>query len=281
MENDSDSKKIIVAPIDQETYTKTFAMFMQSSTEYEEMPKMILPIVEGFKTQRPIDMMSIGAGNGCFEGDLVMKLGLNLNYFFAVEPNKKHSKQLIEEISRWNINDNYEVCTDYFTPSFTTSRRFDLIMMSHCLYCMENPVDLVMTAKSFLKPNGKLVIFIRAETHTYKKLHKRLLEKVQFSSATISDITLTSAEICKALADNKAKFGVQHGPSLLNVDDFLRERDTPNANNVFTFILQTEFGDLSEQLKRDIYQMVKGNSFINADGKYMFKHPTAMIVVEQ
>ena len=81
------SKKIRVLPLTEKKYTAAFKIFTSNRTQYERMLDMIKPVVESFKGEA-INLMSIGAGTGCFGNDLVTKLGLNVSYFHAVEPSK-------------------------------------------------------------------------------------------------------------------------------------------------------------------------------------------------
>lgn len=270
------SGKITAQLINEEIYARTFATFIESSTEYREMIELMKPFVEGFNG-KPIHLMSIGAGNGCLEGDLIKKFGLKASFFYAVEPNKELRVRLQKEISEWSIDD-HEIIPDYFTTDFKTEKRFDLIMMSHCLYYMKDPIGVVMTAKSLLKPNGKIVIFIQTEQGG-NELYNHFLKHVEPSSGPISDHALSSAQIIGAFGKAGIEYGFQYGPSTLDVTDFIEKRATQKRYCVVTFFLQTKYEDLPEKLQTEIYEMVKERCFIDEDGKYMFKHPTAMIVI--
>ena len=68
-------------------------------------------------------------------------------------------------------------------------------------------------------------------------------------------------------------------PSSVDVDDFVKKRNTPTANHVVTFILQTRFECLSDTLKTEIYNMTKERCVLDSDGRNAFYHPTAMIQI--
>ena len=142
------SKKIRVLPLTEEEYTAAFKTFCSKTTEYERMLDMMKPVVESFKGEA-INLMSIGAGTGCFENDLVTKLGLNVSYFHAVEPSKDRGEQLKKKVISWD-NTKLIVDQNYFTKNYETELKFDLILMSHCLYSIDN-VDQVILGADYMR----------------------------------------------------------------------------------------------------------------------------------
>eukprot|EP00112_Aurelia_sp_Birch-Aquarium-sp1_P022209 Seg6172.2 transcript_id=Seg6172.2/GoldUCD/mRNA.D3Y31 product="hypothetical protein" protein_id=Seg6172.2/GoldUCD/D3Y31 len=131
----------VCEPLTEEEYAKAFATFIKGSTEYKEIPILAKPIIDSFGDTF-IDLMSIGAGTGCLEDDFVKKLGLKLDYFLAIEPNKDHLKALEKTVSLWG-NVKMTIDSRYFTEDYQTDRRFDMILMSHSMYCMDNPISLL------------------------------------------------------------------------------------------------------------------------------------------
>ena len=67
-------------PLNENEYTKTFATFISSSTEYDEMPLLAKPVIESFEGKQ-VKMLSIGAGTGCIETGFINNLGNNFFIF--------------------------------------------------------------------------------------------------------------------------------------------------------------------------------------------------------
>ena len=148
------AKKVGVLPLTVEEYTAVLNTFNATTTQFQCQLDLIEPVVDSFKGKL-IDFMSIGAGTGCFENDLVTKLGLNVSYFHAVEPNEEFHKQIEKMVIGWN-DIRLKVDQSYFTENYQIDHKYDLILMSHCLYQMSN-IDLVLLkAISLLKSQGML-----------------------------------------------------------------------------------------------------------------------------
>ena len=218
------------------------------------------------------------SGTGCIEDDFIKELGLKLEYFHAIEPNKDHLETLQKTVSLWG---NVEMTIDprYFTEDYQTDRKFDMILMSHSMYCMDNPIPVIIKAISCLKPMGALVIFSQTEIGGYE-LYAHMKEHVDMARP-INDHFVTSASISEALYNNAIKHDLQVGPSQLDVTDFIDKRGTPTANHVITFLLQTDYAVLAEDLQKRIYEMVKARVTTDANGKHMFNHPSGMVVVRR
>jgi len=272
----SGSKKVVYQALDENEYAETFSTFIERSSEYGEMLKLATPVVDSFG-QRPIDLLSVGAGTLCFERDLIEKIGLKVNYLYAIEPNEKHLEELKSAITELNLS--YDIDPVYFTTEFSTEKRFDMILMSHSMYCMTDFVGAMLKAKSLLKPNGKLIIFNQGEQGGYE-LYTRFIGQADLSGRPINDHLISSKELAEALANNAVSYEVRYGPSVMEVHDFIMRKATPNTNHVVSFLLQTKYDFLAENLQNEIYDMVKERSSIGQDGKYVLTHPTAMIIVQ-
>lgn len=272
----SASKKVVYQALDEKEYAQTFSTFIERSSEYGEMLKLVTPVVDSFE-QRPIDLLSVGAGTLFFEKDLMEKVGLKVNYLYAIEPNEVHLEELKSTITQLSLS--YDIDPIYFTTEFSTEKRFDMILMSHSMYCMADPIGAILKAKSLLKPNGKVIIFNQGEQGGYE-LYTRFISQAELSCRPINDHSISSKEIAEALCNNAVAHEVRYGPSVMEVHDFVMRKATPNTNHVISFLLQTKYEHLAENLRDQIYEMVKERSSIGKDGKYVLTHPTAMIVVQ-
>lgn len=155
---------------------------------------------------------------------------------------------------------------------------FDVIFMSHCMYCMKDPLLAMMKAKSLLNSGGSVIIFNQSNKGGYE-LYSHLTENAGLERVPINDHAISSKELSNMLKESGLNHLIYESPSTLDVDDFVEKRDTPTANDVVTFFLQTRFENLSKKLKEEIYSMTKERCILDSDGRNVFHHPTAMIQI--
>jgi len=74
-----------------------------------------------------INLLSIGAGTGCFEDPMIEICGLSVEYFYGIEPNENLAKQLGNTVSKWKMK--YTIDNSCFTPEFESEKKFDVIIM--------------------------------------------------------------------------------------------------------------------------------------------------------
>ncbi|XP_065068985.1 carnosine N-methyltransferase 2-like [Rhopilema esculentum] len=263
-------------PLTEEEYAKAFATFVAGSTEYEEIPKMMKPVIDGLNG-RKIDLMSIGAGTGCIEDNLIQQCDLKVKMFLAIEPNIAHRNQLQATVASWGEVD-LEIDPSYFDETYKTEKKFDLILMSHSMYCVDNPVQIMIKAVSYLKPSGKLIIFNQTERGGHE-LYLHLRRNVSMDNRPINDHFVTTKYIADALLNNGINFELSEAPSTLDVTDFIKQNGSSTANDVVTFFLQTNYEALNDDLKKSIYEMVKDRCVDDEHGRHMFSHPNGMVFV--
>ena len=269
------SKEHIPQLNDQE-YSKVFHTFVTGSTQYKDMPMLAKPAIDHF-SGKTVNLLSIGAGTGMVEDHFVKNFDLKLSYYYAIEPNEFHRLGLKKTIHNWNVD--HKIDSDYFTPRMEINDRFDIVLMSHCLYYMEDPLGAMLKAKSLAKPQGGKVIIFH-HTDESASVFRHLRKSATPDRSLIIDRGLSSKELSRMLDKSGIKHDVSVAHSIVDVDDFIEERNTPTANDVITFILQTRFEDLKEDLKNDVFCMTKEMSFKNKDGKHVLAIPTAMIQIE-
>ena len=224
--------------------------------------------------------MSIGAGTGCFENDLVTKLRLNVSYFHVVEPSKDRGEQLKKKVIGWDGTKLF-VDHNYFTKNYETELKFDLILMSHCLYSIDNVDQVILKTISLMKAQGKIVILVHSETGADSELFFRAMESMEYLSIPLSDENVTGKYISEILARNEISFTTKEGPSAVDVTQCIKMQNTSTANDVVSFFIQTRFEKLPEKLRRELYELMKERVIQTEDDKYMLPHPFVMIIVEQ
>ena len=80
---------------------------------------------------------------------------MKLSFYYAIEPLGQQRAELEKNINSWGETP-HEINPDYFTPEFTTEHKFDLVMMSHSLYCMKEWKKILEYVHNFLAQGGKV-----------------------------------------------------------------------------------------------------------------------------
>eukprot|EP00112_Aurelia_sp_Birch-Aquarium-sp1_P016833 Seg385.3 transcript_id=Seg385.3/GoldUCD/mRNA.D3Y31 product="Carnosine N-methyltransferase 2" protein_id=Seg385.3/GoldUCD/D3Y31 len=227
----------------EDEYAECYKPFLQCSNNLEDMMCLIEPVIASF-SGKPVSIMSIGAGTGYFENEMVRKFDLNVSHFHAIEPNKDHHKLLKQTMLSWE-NVQCTIEEKYFTEKYQTQCKFDLVLMSHCLYNMDNIPQVLSKACSLLEENGKR-----------SKCNKQ--------------------ECLQILTDRSISHVVRERPCTLDVTDFMK-RQHP-GNDVISFLIQTRIEKLPEDLQEDVYEMVMQRAKSDGSGRYILPTPTVIIV---
>ena len=267
-------------PLSEKEYSETYDTFNIKSRQKDEYAKMLEPIVKVFGS-KPVSFLSIGAGFGWMEDALVTKYGLKMSFYYAIEPDATHSKKLKETVTSWDVE--YKIDTNFFTSDMDISQKFDVIFIPQSLYCIKDPFQAVLHAKSFLNPGGRLIILHMSNASGFYQLFSYFLGKAgkNFQPCYTQNNLLVSEDVIQFLAKSGIDFQVKNDimRETLEIDDFVRQLDSKNVNDAISFILQTRFENLSPQLKNDILQKSKDLCIKDVDGKYVLPIEQTMIEI--
>jgi len=262
-------------PLTEQEYAETFQTLNDTCTEAEEIPLLAKPVVEMFEG-KTIKMLSIGAGTAWIETAL-LKLGLKLSFYCAVEPTSLHVKELKKTVQSWGSDIQYEIMPIGFTTDFTTDHRFDLIMMSHSLYCIREWKQILAHVTKFLAPAGKFILFHQGmDEHPYEVFVKH----AQVQPEPVQDHTLTIKHIAQEFKDKNIKHKITKSNSKIEMNKFVEGHEDGNATHVVSFLLQTLYVNLRPELKKIIKDQVISNCKKEEDGLFWFYHPCAMFLIE-
>jgi len=267
-------KKILVPYFSEDEYATSFAAFLEGCpNEPEQALSLAKQIIDGFN-QNKLNMLSIGAGTGCFEDSMIEKCGLSIEYFYGIEPNEEQAKLLESTVSKWNVNYTIDKCC--FTPEFEPEKEFDLIVMSYCICHIPNPTEAIMKLRSFLRPNGKLLIFNFSEQGVQYEIINKFLSHASFGYVNEFQMGLTLEEISRNLTNKGIQNYIKTAPLMWDVSKFIAKQ----SSVIISFILQTSYDNFPKFLQKEIYQLVK-DKCVNPEGvKYFISNSVGMLVTE-
>eukprot|EP00794_Sanderia_malayensis_P010218 gene10218-11266_t len=259
-------------------YGKAFLSFQKRTSQYNVMLKMIDPIAKELHG-KPIDMMSIGPGDGKFENSFAKIEGIEWKYFHAIEPDKPRRKELANVLKKWKTATAYFIDHHLFGEDYKTEKKFDIILMPHVLYCIPNPARAILKAKRFLKDHGKLVVFHDAR-EGFSDLRRAARKIFDPMMQNYSGQLLSAEDISEKLRELDEDHKFQTAQTLINVTDVILKQDGEETNDLMSFFMQTRFDKLPQHVQSIAYNKVKDGCILNEDNKWFFQNPTAMIVLQ-
>ena len=269
----------VLKMLDNNEYAKMFTTFKQNSNQDEVVRDGIMtPIIKRYGGKR-FDLMSIGAGVGWLEDDIIRHPDLKVNVIVAIEPNPEHVEMIREKSANWIDTISY-IETGYFNEGYNTVMRFDVVLMVNSIYYIRDPIGVIIKAKSLLKPGGQIMIVMQGEQGNFEVtscLHKQ----VKFSQQSMYTYNLeNSVLLVEKLQKNSIKYRMQNFNGILDVTDFIERKDTPTCNDTISFILHSKYEDLDNDLQDEIYKIVNERAIVTKDNRYLYSHVNSLIVIE-
>ena len=272
------AQKKVLKMLDNNEYVKMFATFKENSNQDEVVRDgIIAPIIKKYGG-KAFDLMSIGAGVGWLEDDIIRHPELKVNIILAIEPNPEHVEKIREKSAKWKDTISY-IETGYFNDDYNTIMRFDVILMVNSIYYIRDPIGVIIKAKSFLKPGGQIMIVMQGEQGNFE-LTSCLHKQVKFSQSMYTYNLENSALLVERLQKNNIKYQMQNFNGLLDVTDFIERKHTPSCNDTISFILHSKYEDLDNELQDYIYKIANERAIVTKDNRYLYSHVNSLIIIE-
>lgn len=251
-----------VEPLTYEQYAKHFKAFVQRTSEYKVMIEFLVDFIKSSK-KTELKFMSIGAGTGHFDNQVFSQCDVKVDYY-GIEPNKSHFDQLTETI-KTNKTKFEQVC---FTEEMKPCPEYDIVLISHCLYPMDEPIDMIKHAMKFLNETGKLIIFHQTEVGVCQ-FYRTFMEQITFyPKRPQDDLSFSIDDIIKEVGVECIKKEIS---SALDVTD-INSDNLDATHDLLTFFCQTDTRKLPDTIFKEMIAYVKKHSDNN-----MFLHPTGII----
>jgi len=215
-------------------YARAFKTFLNSSTEQKQSSGWFKQVVESLEG-KAVKFLSIGAGFGRVENEMVEKHGLKMSFYYAIEPGQKHRATLEENIKSWGFDIPYEIDPSYFTPAFKTEHRFDVVLMSHALYGIPKWREVLEHTISLLAPGGKVVLFHHAETFPQVELCKY----GKLVPPPIGNHTILPSDVADFLNEKNIQYSVEYFKNKISINEFMAGSEDEPATHVVDFLIQS------------------------------------------
>jgi ubiquinone/menaquinone biosynthesis C-methylase UbiE len=260
-------EKVKVSPLTEIEYAECFQVFAERSHEYEVMLSNIMNIINNMNNKK-IKMLSIGAGTGYFDSQILKKINHEVIYH-AIEPNEKHITLLQKTLEPYK---NIKIHKNYFSENTRLDEKYDVILFSHSLYPINNPYSSVKNALNFLEDTGKLIIVHQTSKGMCPFVNK-YYKFILFDKSPLADHTFDSNDIVKQLMNKEIKVNSTETYSYIDFSDI---NNKEIQEKMLSFFLQTNYSKLPYNLQLNMIYDIKNNM----DEKNRYLHPTGLITIE-
>ena len=262
----------------QEQYTAKYITFKRRADQDAVIRDVIIKALLLKYENRSIDVMSIGAGIGWLENCIIKHPCMKIRSMLAIEPNPDHLVKLREQSDAWT-DTVVQIDSSYFNAHYETSQKFDIVLMVHSIYCMNDPLETIIRAKSFLKHGGQLIIIVQGD-QCGKELACHLYARADGAQNILSRNWIDTEFVVDGLKQNNIKYEVENVKISHDVTDFMEKSDSADSSDTISFLLQTDYKDLDNQLQDEIYQLVKKHVTTTEDNRHIFNNQNGIIIVD-
>ena len=225
--------------------------------------------------QLPTDSASI-LSIGCGAGDLDVKIlaagkehAATVSYV-GLEPDPQQCERFISRMEFANDqNIQVEVHNNRF-EEFTEQRRFDLLLMVHSLYYMDDPERAIENALNLVNESGRLVILI-ASNDTLNELSS------SFWAREYGGSTWFSEDLSRHLEKRGVPFERKRIEATLDITTCC-EPDSEQGERIADFIAQVPTEELPPRLRQMIFSYLKATSHRDGDMRWLPHNVDAFII---
>ena len=241
-----------VAPLEGQRYADCLQTYEAASNQRELIRDWF---TDHAIPQLPIDRASI-LSIGCGAGDLDVKIlaagkeqAVNISYV-GLEPDSQQCERFIARMKNENDpNTQIEVHNTVF-EQFTEQRHFDLALMVHSIYYMDDPERSIDNALKLVNESGRLVILI-ASNDTLNELSSSFWKMENGGSTWFSE------DLSKHLEQRGVPFERTRIEATLDITSCY-EPDSEQGGRIADFIAQAPTEALPPHLRQMIFSYLDG-----------------------
>ena len=199
--------------------------------------------------------LDIGAGTGMVLRDWIARRRSIPGRYTALEPNPLHAAALRKAIESLALDG--QVTEEPFHSAYELGETYDLALFSHSLYYMEDPVGCVRRAHGALEEGGCVLDRPSGPNNGF-----------------------SSHELIGGLRDAGLSCEVRYDPTPLDLTGLFDAGAERERDELLSFCLQVEFGQIAEPLKSDVIDYLR-TACVEQSGRLHWHKPTATVIVQR
>ena len=173
----------------------------------------------------------------------------------------------------WNSQNDQNIRVEVHNnrfEEFTEQRRFDLLLMVHSLYYMDDPERAIENALNLVNESGRLVILI-ASNDTLNELSSSFWARENGGSTWFSE------DLSRHLEKRGVPFERKRIEATLDITSCC-EPDSEQGERIADFIAQVPTGELPPRLRQMIFSYLKATSHRDGDMRWLPHNVDAFII---
>lgn len=153
-----------------------------------------------------------------------------------------------------------DVYNEIFTPKTTFKRKFNLIIMSHCLYWfIPDPEPYILNALRFLSKNGRAVVYLQTPLTVSHILNLLFDKKLPKNRAPNHEVT--SWAVMDILDKNNINYNISNLPGTFIADDLFKEENKGILEEVLSFFFAVEAESMDKKILKRAEEALKMLSY--------------------
>lgn len=246
--------KFPVKSLDAARYAETFQVFCRYSLEYETIEntirELLLTLPESYA------LLDVGAGTGKILEALGHDFCLPPSEYCAFEPNAAHFAALKDKVMKLGLP-KADLRQSSYDGTEILEKTFDLVLFSHSLYWMKDPVSVFEKSLKHLRPQGFVMGVLQGPYGVYALLNQfePFLER---KSPMLQNNAYSSFELMNGLRRHGYAPVLKVFPTPLDMTGLFEPEKTRELSELLSFCLQLELIEVETSLRKDIIDFVRG-----------------------
>lgn len=190
--------------------------------------------------------------------------------YVGLEPDSRQCERFISRMVFENDRNIRVEAHNTRFEQFTAQRRFDLVLMVHSLYYMDDPKLALENALNLVSEFGRLVILI-ASNDTLNELSSSFWELENGGSTWFSE------DLSRHLEKLGVTFERKRIEATLDITSCC-EPHSEQGNRIADFVAQVPTGELPQRLRRMIFSYLEATSHRDGDMRWLPHNVDAFII---
>lgn len=272
--------KYKVQSLTRRRYLETFEVLQSVSNEYADMAKFVSKQIKNRFSNR-FSLLDIGAGSGHMLKALANQMSLDdISDYVAVEPDAVAAADLIRTLDGYAQMKSF-VEVERFDEALATElgRKFDVILFSHSLYGMDDPIRALREARKLLSDRGVIIVILNTPIGLVK-YYVSLSTYLERDIPSLEDFAFDSQKLAMGLRQARCDFEMLSLPSSFDVTALYNGSSDGDHRRLefMSFATQCELAKAPDSLRHDAELMLR-SSCVNQGERVLLPQSMAGFVL--
>jgi len=268
------------APLTGDRYGETFSLFLdRAASEQQVMMQAFNGLVDS--CPQNFSMLEVGAGTGWVLREMIARSSQTseLGKYLGLEPIKAHVTQLRAFVDSLSFDaEAWQMGLDARTVDEVAKHGpFDLVLMMHSIYYMQDRVTILKKLCQALAPGGRLAVFISGPFLSYS-----LTNVFDNHLEAGNDHKLSSVELVASMRAAGLRPDVDYLPFNFDMTGLFEASGRAVSNElseIISFFAHREFSQFPPGLQHDMVEYLKAATVV-IDGKRVWPSATALVLLQ-